>query len=135
MKVLAATTWTQGARLEDFCHAVPGELVIDLGPCSDDDPGGDCVIGRVFIGLASGHMTTTAVVVDLPLLDRRGYLRILRESIIHRSLPTAELAAMAEHWRLTAGALPAGTVVERTRGKTRVRRSISTGSISGISGS
>lgn len=126
MKVLAATTWTQGARLEDFCRAVPGELVIDLGPCSDDDPRGECLLGRVFVGLASGHMTTTAVVVDLPFLDRRSYLRALRESIIHRSLPTAELAALAEHWRLTASRLPVGTVVERARGKTRVRRVRST---------
>ena len=126
MKVLVATTRMQGARSEDFCRAVPGELVIDLGPCSDDDPRGECVMGRVFVGLASGHMTTTAVVVDLPLLDRRSYLRIVRESIFSRGLTTAELATMAELWRRKASRLPVGTVVERARGKTRVRASIST---------
>lgn len=126
MKVLVATTRMQGARGEDFCRAVPGELVIDLGPCSDDDPRGECVMGRVFVGLASGHMTTTAVVVDLPLLDRRSYLRIVHESIFSRGLTTAELATMAELWRRTASRLPVGTVVERARGKTRVRASLST---------
>ena len=121
MKTLVATTRSQGVRTDDFCRAVPGELVIDFGPCSDDDPGGECVYGRTFVGLASGHLTTTAVVVDLPFLDRRGYLRLLRESILPPGLPTSELAGLAEHWRLIASQLPSGSVVERARGRTRVR--------------
>lgn len=120
MKILVATTRSQGMRSDDFSHTVPGELVVDFGPCSDD-PLGQCVFGRAFVGLGSGHLTTTAAVVDLPFLDRRSYLRVLRESVIPLDFQTTELVTMAEGWRRLAGDLPVGTVVERRGGKTRVR--------------
>lgn len=120
MKILVATTRSQGERVDDVCHTVPGELVIDLGPCRNDTPG-ECVFGRVFVGLGSGHLTTTAVVVDLPFLDRRAYVKILRQSFVLRGLPTVDLAAIAERSRRSADGLAVGTVVERRRGKTRKR--------------
>ena len=120
MKVLIATSRTQGERGGDFCRAVPGELVIDLGRCNDATKC-ECVVGRAFLGLGSGHFTTTAVVVDLPFLDRRTYVRLLADSVTLRGVSTALLVAVAEISLRAARNRPVGTVVERTRGKTRAR--------------
>ena len=69
MKVLTATSETQGSRPGDFCHTVEGELVL-LGwvcGCDDGGPDGGCGCGRAFTGLNSLRATTTAMVRDLDL--------------------------------------------------------------------
>jgi hypothetical protein len=74
MRVLAATTKTQGQRPGDFFWCIEGELVIPpLKVCNQDweardlgtgDTGG-CGCGRAFTGLGSGKYTTTAEVREL----------------------------------------------------------------------
>jgi hypothetical protein len=70
MKVLTATSETQGARDNDFDWTIEGELVWIESPCARDerDPdGGRCGCGRAFSGLSSHRATTTARVSDLDL--------------------------------------------------------------------
>ncbi len=62
MKMLVATTETQGDRDGDYCRTVEGELVYLSLDC--DDP--QCGCNRGFAGLASCRATTTCVVADLP---------------------------------------------------------------------
>jgi hypothetical protein len=70
MKVLTATTLTQGQRASDFTWCIDGELVMP-SPfiCAHDraeGPDGGCGCGRSFDGLSSHKSTTTARVVDKP---------------------------------------------------------------------
>ena len=68
MKLLTATSRTQGQRDNDFTFCIEGELVIvAMVVCEADqeDPDGGCGCGRSFGGLNSGKGTTTAVVSDL----------------------------------------------------------------------
>ncbi|MFJ5306124.1 hypothetical protein [Streptomyces sp. NPDC088350] len=68
MKLLTATSRTQGARDNDFSFCVEGELVIVAGLiCEQDrkDPDSGCGCGRSFAGLNSSKATTTALVKDI----------------------------------------------------------------------
>ena len=68
MKVLVATTSTQGSQLGDHSWTVEGELVTPLRlECGAPAA---CGCGRGFVGLGSGRSTTTAMVVERPLLGR-----------------------------------------------------------------
>ncbi len=66
MLVLVATNDTQGESDGDYCHAVAGELVtpVTVECCLPDR----CGCGRGFPGLVSARATTTAIVVDRPLV-------------------------------------------------------------------
>ena len=70
MKVLTATTLTQGQRASDFTWCIDGELVMPSPFICDRDraegPDGGCGCGRSFGGLSSHKSTTTALVVDKP---------------------------------------------------------------------
>jgi hypothetical protein len=66
MKVLVATTETQGMFEDDYCWTVDGELVY-IQSVSCPDPLCGCTRG--FAGLSSARATTTAVVVDRPNLQ------------------------------------------------------------------
>lgn len=85
MKVLVATTETQGMFEGDYCSTVDGELVY-IQSVSCPDPLCGCTRG--FAGLSSARATTTAMVVDRPdlkigdladaltdSLERGGWLR------------------------------------------------------------
>jgi hypothetical protein len=69
MRLLTATTKTQGHRPDDFAWTIEGELVWPGLVCATDarDPHGGCGCGRAFSGLNSHRGTTTAEVRDLPL--------------------------------------------------------------------
>jgi hypothetical protein len=69
MKILTATTKTQGARFNDFTWTTEGELVWFGIVCARDErnPDGGCGCGRAFAGLNSHRATTTAIVTDLPM--------------------------------------------------------------------
>jgi hypothetical protein len=71
MKVLTATTRTQGARSSDFSYTVAGELVYLGLVCTRDeqDPDSDdaCGCARSFVGANSHRATTTAEVADLEM--------------------------------------------------------------------
>jgi hypothetical protein len=71
MKVLTATTRTQGDRSSDFSYTVAGELVYLGMVCTRDeqDPDSDdaCGCARAFAGCNSHKSTTTAEVTDLDM--------------------------------------------------------------------
>ncbi len=70
MKVLIATSHTQGLRADDYHFAVAGELV--YFPILDcETPGCGCVRG--FAGFASAKASTTAMVVDRPDLSQADF--------------------------------------------------------------
>jgi hypothetical protein len=71
MRVLRATTATNGDVAGDYTAGVPGELVYLGLVCASDrnDPDGGCGCGRGFSGLSSARATTTAVVADVPLSE------------------------------------------------------------------
>lgn len=112
MKLLTATSRTQGQRDNDFNWCVDGELVIVAGTiCERDreDPDGGCGCGRSFAGLNSSKATTTALVKDIDFshedaaeairsaLEQSGWLHYLDEADIDVVVEDAlELAAEFE---------------------------------------
>jgi hypothetical protein len=118
MKVLSATTRTQGVREGDFDWTIEGELVWVGVVCARDqrDPdGGGCGCGRSFSGLSSHRATTTAQVSDLDLTRDdvltayAGYL----ESAGYGSFAHAELADEVDELLAICATWHTGEVIER----------------------
>jgi hypothetical protein len=122
MRVLVATTCSQGSRRSDFTLVFTTELV-QLAPVCDrdgDDLDGPCGCRRAFIGIHTRRPVTTAAVTERDITPAR-YRSLLRHAIRTSRHPQtssetdiqrlAEKTA-AELERL-AGGLPPGTVVER----------------------
>ena len=82
MKVLVATSETQGARPTDSDDCVDGELVwmLDACPTSQRNPDGECGCGRSFSGMNSHGSTTTALVREIPGFTAGDYESALRAS-------------------------------------------------------
>ena len=133
MRVLVATSATQGTRATDFAFCVEGELIWLHPICSaaEKNPYGSCGCGRSFSGLSSTRHTTTAVVRDVPGLTRPEYLAASMAGLELMGwcpdcsdLPVADFV----DWLLAvAGDLPEGTVVEREAFEVNVRRSLGSG--------
>ena len=70
MRVLVATTRTNGALKTDVDHCIEGELVSidEYCDCCRIDPD-SCGCGLAFSGLNSHRMTTTAQVAQVPLSE------------------------------------------------------------------
>ncbi len=71
MKVLQATSRTQGQRSNDFDFCRDGELVVlpALVCCDGRGPDGPCGCGRALAGVDSQSGTTTAVVADADMTE------------------------------------------------------------------
>ena len=81
MKVLVATTISQGDHPGDYCWTVEGELVTPIGPeCHDS---GRCGCRRGFPGLGSARATTTAIVVEQEI-SRDELRQALADSLIRQ---------------------------------------------------
>jgi hypothetical protein len=127
LKVLVATTRTQGDRPNDFAYTTDGELVDLASTCDADQgrPDGGCGCARAFTGLDSRKGTTTAEIVvrDLTLVQYH--------NLFHRSLITAgfgdspdlrhDAYQAADEMTRIAAAWPVGTVVERRGDRIAVR--------------
>lgn len=128
MKVLVATSLTQGTRAGDVMSCVDGELVFMVGACpyGRRRPYGACNCGITFRGMTSDGVATTAVVRAMPGLSIDAYIDCLDAT--HRFRRewgcTCELDAFGDAWTLLAraGSLPVGTVVERYVDRLEVRR-------------
>jgi hypothetical protein len=130
MKLLTATSRTQGQRASDFTWCIEGELVTTGKPiCARGDregPDGGCGCGRSFGGLHSGKSTTTAMIRDLPFTmeDLALAVRAFREDGGWFDLAddpdgwvaeeVAELIAAAEPY-------PVGAVLESRMGELAAR--------------
>lgn len=111
-----ATTTTQGDRDDDFSHTVDGELVFDAGQCDRvaQDDSWDCECSLSFAGVASGELTTTAVVVDLPM-DIKQFMRAFRDGLARTNICRECAAVYAHRARICALQWPIGTIIERDR--------------------
>lgn len=128
MKVLVATSVSQGTRSTDVMRCVDGELVymIEACPASRRRPYGPCECGITFRGMTSDEISTTAIVRAVPGLDLATYVDCLDATHRFKSSVgcTCEFDAVAQAWNLTAiaGMFAAGTVVERQVDRVVVRR-------------
>ena len=124
MKVLVATTETQGQRTNDFSYCIEGELVTVGLVCMTDrrDPDGGCGCGRAFAGLNSHRATTTAKVkqVDLSEAD---YVEALRSSLSQQGWPTEDVEELADWLAQLVSEWAVGTIVERRIDDIVVRKS------------
>ena len=127
MKLLTATSRTQGQKDNDFNWCVEGELVI-AGPfvCDRDaqDPDGGCGCGRAFAGLGSGKSTTTAVVADLDF-TREDAEEAIRAAIEQPGLAIfygGDVEAAIKAVLAAADRLDVGDVVERRLDDIQARR-------------
>ena len=103
----------RGNQHDDFCWAIPGEVVYPDFVCDRDITGdGGCGCARAFIGVTSGHATTCATVADLDITpDQLGELfaDIARRKQWTPGLAdqmTAEVLDLAADW-------PEGTPIRR----------------------
>lgn len=129
MKVLVATSLTQGTKASDVMQCIDGELVfmVDACPYGRRQPyGGVCDCGITFRGMTSDGVATTAVVREMPGLSIDAYVDCLEAT--HRFKRergcTCELDAFGDAWTLLAlaGTLAPGTVVERYVDRIEVRQ-------------
>ncbi len=114
MKVLVATAMTQGHRDNDCCTAVEGELVFVFPPCRVGEIGPDaCRCARVFVGLVSQEISTTALVADLPDVGRVEYLEAMRAGFQAQDFSVEFATDLGNSLADLIADWPAGTVVER----------------------
>ncbi|MEN8707231.1 MAG: hypothetical protein ABF306_13940 [Nocardioides marinisabuli] len=122
MKVLVATSSTQGDVDGDYSFCVPGEILWITMVCDTDRlyPEKGCGCGRGFGGLTSHRATTTAEVADLDITEADMGLAV-RTSLTDQGWLAPEIAEMhdeivaetVELVRALAEPLPEGTIVRR----------------------
>ncbi len=114
MKVLVATSDTQGQRGNDFSYCIEAELVTVGMVCAADeaDPDGGCGCGRAFAGLNSHKATTTAKVKDVELSEE-DYVEALRSSLAQQGWPTEDVGELATWLVQLVSTWPTGSVIER----------------------
>lgn len=123
MKILVATTLTNGWLADDHNECIDGELVYLLEPCArgQDGPDNLCHCALSFSGMHSHRSTTTALVVDSPL-SRADVREAVRASLESAGWITPQVPEhLSEQWvtELQADCLgladnyEVGTVVRR----------------------
>ncbi|WP_414944374.1 hypothetical protein [Amycolatopsis sp. cmx-11-32] len=117
MKLLVATSKTQGARENDFNDCVEGELIWIAPSCSDGEasPDSECGCGRSFGGLNSHGGTTTALVADLPGFSYSDYAAALRSSLAAQGWPPEGAYEVATGLLAFTSGWEVGAVLERRR--------------------
>ena len=114
MKILVATSFTQGTSPDDYHYCIEGELVWLQEPCDRDkrDPDGPCGCGRGFAGAASHRATTTAMVVESPM-TRDDVVIAFRTSLSDGGWPIEWADDVADENLEIAAKLPAGAIIVR----------------------
>jgi hypothetical protein len=123
MKILTATSRTQGQRDSDFHWCVEGELVHFGLVCSADqaDPDGGCGCGRAFAGLNSHRATTTAMVRDVEGFTRDDYIEAIRSSLAQQGWDPSTAEDEADELISILSDWPVGAVAERRLNHVQVR--------------
>ena len=120
MKVLVATSALQGKRITDHFHCTEGELVWMAPLCPGGRGGSGCSCRSSFIGMASGGVTTTVTVVEIPALTRRVFAQAFWDGHGPEcTCPVSELDI--DNLLATARRWPEGAVLEREGRRLRVR--------------
>ena len=114
MKILVATSLTQGTDPKDYHHCIEGELVWIQEPCDRDrlNPEGPCGCGRGFAGAASHRATTTAMVVESEL-TRDEVVLAFRTSLVDGGWPAEWAEEVGDDNIEIASQLPAGSIITR----------------------
>lgn len=124
MKVFVATRETQGAREDDYCWTVDGELV-RLPGLTCDCP--DCGCDRGLAGLSSSRATTTAKVVDRDDLDPQTYGTLLCDTLTRegwvspRGMSEEDAYEWAREHLELAAFFDEGTIIEFRNDQLRTR--------------
>ena len=133
MRVLVATSATQGMRASDSTQCVEGELVWlrDVCPASRRRPDGPCPCGRSFAGMSSNENTTTAIVREVTGLTRADYEAALTGSFDLQEwcncCTARPVADVISELIALAGVFPAGAVLERRVDHLNLRGSLGSG--------
>jgi hypothetical protein len=124
MKILTATSCTQGQRSNDFHWCIEGELVHFGMVCAADraDPDGGCGCGRAFAGLNSHRATTTAMIRDIEGFTRDDYIEAIRSSLSQQGWDPATAADEADELIGLVWDWPVGAVAERRLNRVAVRK-------------
>ncbi|MBB2989341.1 hypothetical protein FHR72_000804 [Mycolicibacterium iranicum] len=114
MKILVATSHTQGTHPGDYHFCIERELVWIQEPCCRDlqNPDGPCGCGRGFAGAASHRATTTAMVVESGL-SRDDVILAFETSLSDGGWPAAWAEDVADENLEIAARLPAGAIITR----------------------
>ncbi|MGO0575018.1 DUF7715 family protein [Ornithinimicrobium panacihumi] len=124
MRILVATSETNGQVEGDYDFCIEGELVYMQEPCGRDrrDPDGGCGCGRGFAGMSSHRGTTTAVSIESPLTEDEVREALRSSLVVGGWLDAAThppgstdplLEQLLAYMRGVAREIPAGTVVRR----------------------
>lgn len=133
MKILRATTKTQGQRANDFSWTDEGEIV-NWGAfeCDREEVDGHCGCRRSLCGLNSLKATTTFIVTNEPHMTRSDLILLIVESMERGGwgtkdgvLPLAKQNAM--DISAIASGYPEGTILERRGDWFNVRKEIING--------
>jgi hypothetical protein len=127
MKVLVATSQTQGQRSDDFSFTLAGELVRWPAVLCDCP---DCGCERAMEGLASHKATTTFAVADRTDLEPDDYRRILIDHLLDGGWvvggpddpDTAWVREFIERHVAVAAEFEVGDVLEIRNDRIKVRR-------------
>jgi hypothetical protein len=129
VKILTATSRTQGQRRDDYYWLTDGEPVY-LGMTCDGARADDkCGCARAWTGLDTHKSGTTAQVTDTDL-TREQYTARYGESLAAAGwtgIAPADLASMAGELLGIAAHFPAGTVVEHRGRNINARREAAAG--------
>jgi hypothetical protein len=127
MKILTATSRTQGQRDSDFHWCIEGELVHFGLVCAADreDPDGGCGCGRAFAGLNSHRATTTAMVRDIDDFTRDDYIEAIRSSLAQQGWDPSTAEDEADELIQILSDWPVGAVAERRLNHVQVRTVLS----------
>lgn len=112
MKLIVATSETQGQRPGDFNFVPNGEVVI-VSDCDCLHEGCEC--SRSMIGVLCGKGTTTMMVIESDL-TRDDYLRTIREankSYAALGVDESLFDEQADALLQLAAEFPAGAIIER----------------------
>jgi hypothetical protein len=123
MKVLTATSCTQGQRGNDFHWCIEGELVHFGMVCAADraDPDGGCGCGRAFAGLNSHRATTTAMIREIERFTRDDYIEAIRSSLSQQGWDPGTAEDEADELISLIWDWPVGAVAERRLDRVAVR--------------
>lgn len=127
IKVLVATSKTQGARDNDYNWCIEGELVWFPPMCrrGRDDPDDRCGCGRGFGGLNSHRATTTAMVRTIADLSRDDYVKAIGSSMTAQGYDSTSAPLIADSMLDLVADLPDGAVTEHRLDQLRVRELVS----------
>jgi hypothetical protein len=122
VKLLVATSRTQGNRPNDFFWGIDGELVFVGLICRADryDADGACGCGRSFSGLVSCKATTTAEVREV-MGTRRELIQAYGDGLDEQGWGRENAPYVLEEILDITSGLPVGTVVERRLDSIRPR--------------